>query len=85
MSAKTSPFLTPAEANAVLPVPKTMPTIYRWLNEHPGLALHLGDRMHVVREAWVAVARGTPLPEAAKIGQAALDRMTGADSERAAA
>lgn len=84
MTAK-SPFLTPAEAGATLPVPKTTPTVYRWLRENPGLALHLGDRMHVVRAAWDAVARGVPLPEAAKIGRAELDRMAGSSSGRAAA
>jgi hypothetical protein len=58
------------DAMASLPVKVSRTTGWRWLLRYPALGLQIGGRHYLRRECLDAIASGTPLAEAAKIGVA---------------
>jgi hypothetical protein len=46
----------------------------RWYNTHPDLGLSIGHRLYLWRESVAAIATGTSLDEAAKIGRQERER-----------
>jgi hypothetical protein len=43
-------------------------TAWRWGRKYPSLVRVIGGRMFAVPKCWDAIARGTPLAEAARLG-----------------
>lgn len=64
------PLSAAAEA---LPVSKM--TLWRWTKRYPGIALRIGDRLFLWREAREAIAQGRSLAEASEIGEACRARL----------
>jgi hypothetical protein len=58
------------DAMASLPVKVSRTTGWRWLERYPALGVQIGGRHYLRRECLDAIANGTPLAEAAKIGEA---------------
>ena len=64
----TKPYLTPAELADKAQVSDQ--ATYVWLVQHPGLGVKVAGRWRIRPEVADAIAAGTPLVEAARIGRA---------------
>lgn len=62
------------KAATAIPSRPNRATVRRWLDRHPDLGLRIAGRAFLWSDCRLAIANGTPLAEAAKIGRACRDQ-----------